>query len=36
MSPKELNTLIARAALEGITVTTCEGLGGVKRLTVSP
>lgn len=35
MGPKELSTLIARAALEGITVTTCEGLGGVTRLTVS-
>ena len=34
MSPKQLQTLIARAALEGIAVNTCEGLGGVTRLTV--
>ena len=34
MTPKQLQTLIARAALEGIAVNTCEGLGGVTRLTV--
>jgi hypothetical protein len=35
MTPKQLNTLIATAALRGVAVSTCPGLGGVKRLTVS-
>ena len=34
MTPKQLQTLIARAALAGITVSACAGLGGVTRLTV--
>ena len=35
MTPKQLNTLIATAALRGVAVITCAGLGGVTRLTVS-
>jgi len=35
MNAKQLQTLIARAALQGIAVSRCEGLGGVTRLTVT-
>lgn len=35
MNPKQLQTLIARAALEGITVSESGGLGAVTRLTVT-
>jgi hypothetical protein len=35
MSPKQLQTLIARAALLGVTVTESGCLGAVKRLTVT-
>jgi len=35
MTPKQLSTLIARAALAGITVTEFGSLGAVKRLLVT-
>lgn len=35
MSPKQLQTLIARAALSGVTVTKSGGLGAITRLIVT-